>query len=99
MPYEAELHGKPGFREILVNAAGRPVEGWGSTRPQLHSRSPVAGEDLVLGIGLRVQKVAEAALTGKRGVGGGARSEDRRHHRARKYTGVRPQRLRQGIDR
>src|ERR1700735_3468331 len=24
--YEAQLHGKPGFREILVNAAGRPVD-------------------------------------------------------------------------
>jgi penicillin-binding protein 2 len=39
----------------------------GEYAPVLHSRSPVAGEDLVLGMDLRVQKVAEEALTGKRG--------------------------------
>ncbi len=66
--YEAQLHGKPGFREILVNAAGRPVERVGEYAPQLHSRAPIAGEDLVLGMDLRVQKVAEEALTGKRGA-------------------------------
>lgn len=66
--YEAQLHGKPGFREILVNAAGRPVERVGEYAPQLHSRAPVAGEDLVLGMDLRVQKVAEEALAGKRGA-------------------------------
>jgi penicillin-binding protein 2 len=65
--YEAQLHGKPGFREILVNAAGRPVERVGEYAPQLHSRAPVAGEDLVLGMDLRVQEVAEEALSGKRG--------------------------------
>jgi len=66
--YEAHLHGKPGFREILVNAAGRPVERVGEYAPQLRSRPPVAGEDLILGMDLRVQKVAEEALTGKRGA-------------------------------
>jgi penicillin-binding protein 2 len=66
--YEAELHGKPGFREILVNAAGRPVERVGDYAPQLQSRAPIAGEDLVLGMDLRVQKVAEEALAGKRGA-------------------------------
>jgi len=65
--YEAQLHGKPGFREILVNAAGRPVEKAGDYVPELRSRAPVAGEDLVLGMDLRVQKVAEEALAGKRG--------------------------------
>jgi penicillin-binding protein 2 len=66
--YEAQLHGKPGFREILVNAAGRPVERVGEYAPQLHSRPPVAGDDLILGMDLRVQEVAEEALTGKRGA-------------------------------
>jgi penicillin-binding protein 2 len=65
--YEAELHGKPGFREILVNAAGRPVDRVGDYAPQLKSRPPIAGDDLVLGMDLRVQKVAEEALAGKRG--------------------------------
>ena len=65
--YEAQLHGKPGFREILVNAAGRPVERVGEYAPDLKSRAPVAGDDLVLGMDLRVQRVAEEALAGKRG--------------------------------
>jgi penicillin-binding protein 2 len=66
--YEAQLHGKPGFREILVNAAGRPVDKAGNYAPQLSSRAPVAGTDLVLGLDIRVQKIAEEALTGKRGA-------------------------------
>src|SRR5271169_1469584 len=65
--YEAQLHGKPGFREILVNAAGRPVDRVGDYAPELKSRPPVAGDDLVLGMDLRVQKIAEEALSGKRG--------------------------------
>lgn len=66
--YEAELHGKPGFREILVNAAGRPVDRAGEYAPQLRTRAPVAGQDLILGMDARVQKVAEEALQGKRGA-------------------------------
>jgi penicillin-binding protein 2 len=65
--YERQLHGKPGFKEILVNAAGRPVEKQGDYAPQLTSRAPVAGADLILGLDVRVQKVAEEALAGKRG--------------------------------
>ncbi len=66
--YEQQLHGKPGFREILVNAAGRPVARQGNYAPQLSSRAPVAGTDLILGIDIRAQKVAEEALSGKRGA-------------------------------
>ncbi len=65
--YEPLLHGKPGFKEILVNAAGRPVDKVGDYAPQLSSRAPVAGADLILGLDIRVQRVAEEALTGKRG--------------------------------
>jgi penicillin-binding protein 2 len=65
--YEQQLHGKPGFKEILVNAAGRPVDKQGIYAPQLASRAPVAGTDLILGLDIRVQKVAEEALAGKRG--------------------------------
>jgi penicillin-binding protein 2 len=65
--YEHQLHGKPGFKEILVNAAGRPVAKQGIYAPQLSSRPPVAGTDLILGLDIRVQKVAEEALAGKRG--------------------------------
>ena len=65
--YEGQLHGKPGFREILVNAAGRPVERQGDYAPELNTRAPTAGEDLILGLDMRVQRVAEEALVGKRG--------------------------------
>jgi penicillin-binding protein 2 len=65
--YEQQLHGKRGSREILVNAAGRPVDKQGEYAPQLNVHPPVAGEDLILGLDVRVQKVAENALAGKRG--------------------------------
>jgi penicillin-binding protein 2 len=65
--YEQQLHGKPGFREIEVNAAGRPVDKQGGYASELHTRPPVAGEDLILGMDVKVQRVAEEALVGKRG--------------------------------
>jgi penicillin-binding protein 2 len=65
--YEQQLHGKPGFRELEVNAAGRPVEKQGGYASELKTRPPVAGEDLILGMDVRVQRVAEEALVGKRG--------------------------------
>jgi penicillin-binding protein 2 len=65
--YEAQLHGKPGFRELEVNAAGRPVDKQGGYAPKLNTRPPVAGTDLILGMDVKVQKVAETALVGKRG--------------------------------
>jgi penicillin-binding protein 2 len=65
--YEQELHGKRGSREILVNAAGRPVDKQGEYTPHLDVRPPVAGDDLILGLDIRVQKVAEDALAGRRG--------------------------------
>jgi penicillin-binding protein 2 len=65
--YEQQLHGKPGFREIEVNAAGRPVDKQGGYASKLNTRPPVAGDDLILGMDVRVQRVAEEALVGKRG--------------------------------
>src|ERR1700726_5015993 len=38
--YEQQLHGKRGSREILVNAAGRPVGKQGDYTPHLHVRPP-----------------------------------------------------------
>ena len=64
--YEQQLHGKPGFREIEVNAAGRPVD-QGGYASKLNTRPPVSGEDLILGMDVRVQRIAEEALVGKRG--------------------------------
>src|SRR5467141_3022993 len=66
--YEGELHGANGFREILVNAQGRSVERQGAFVPNLRTRAPGAGEDLLLSIDLKVQRTAEAALAGHRGA-------------------------------
>jgi penicillin-binding protein 2 len=66
--FEHELHGTNGFRELLVNAQGRSVERQGAFVPNLRTRAPTAGDDLVLSIDLKVQSVAESALAGHRGA-------------------------------
>jgi penicillin-binding protein 2 len=66
--YENLLHGTPGYREVLVNAAGRPVERQGAYTPKLDIRQPIAGADLILSLDMRVQRAAEDALAGKRGA-------------------------------
>jgi penicillin-binding protein 2 len=66
--FERELHGTNGAREVLVNAQGRSVERQGAFVPKLHSKAPVAGDDLHLSIDLKIQRVAEAALAGHRGA-------------------------------
>src|SRR5206468_2301876 len=66
--YEPQLHGANGFRELLVNAQGRSVDRQGAFVPNLRTKAPAAGEDVLLSIDLNVQRVAEAALTGHRGA-------------------------------
>ena len=66
--YEQELHGTAGFRQVLVNAQGRRVDRLGGGTVTLETRSPRAGNDLFLGLDIRVQKVAEEALAGRRGA-------------------------------
>jgi len=66
--YERALHGRNGFREILVNAQGRSVQREGVFAPELHSQAPLAGDDLVLSIDLATQRAAEDALGDRRGA-------------------------------
>lgn len=66
--YERQLHGTNGFREILVNARGRSVGRQGAFVPDLRTRAPGAGDDLLLSIDLKVQRTAEEALAGHRGA-------------------------------
>ena len=66
--YEKELHGKSGFQQILVNAQGRRVERLGLTVPELARKEPTAGNDLLLTLDTKLQKVAEAALGTNRGA-------------------------------
>ncbi len=66
--YEPKLHGTNGYREVLVNAQGRSVDRQGAFVPNLRTKPPTAGDDLVLSIDLKIQRVAEAALAGHRGA-------------------------------
>src|SRR5580704_5410496 len=66
--FERQLHGSNGFREVLVNAQGRSVGRQGAFLPELRTRAPAAGADLMLSIDLKVQRVAETALSGHRGA-------------------------------
>jgi penicillin-binding protein 2 len=66
--FEHQLHGTNGFREVLVNAQGRSVERQGPFVQSLRTKAPTAGDDLILSIDLKVQRVAESALAGHRGA-------------------------------
>ena len=67
--FEHQLHGANGFREVLVNAQGRSVERQGALmHASLRTKPPTAGDDLVLSIDLKVQRIAESALAGHRGA-------------------------------
>ena len=66
--YEPQLHGRNGYREVLVNAQGRSVDRQGAYAPQLRSQAPTSGDDSVLSIDLPTQKAAEEALGDHRGA-------------------------------
>ncbi|MGH8197019.1 MAG: penicillin-binding protein 2 [Steroidobacteraceae bacterium] len=66
--YERELLGVGGYREVLVNAEGRPVKLLDDDAAQLQSRDPQAGRDLRLTIDIELQRVAEEAMAGRRGA-------------------------------
>jgi len=59
--YEAELHGKVGHEEVLVNARGRVMQ-------SLDAESAVPGKDLILTIDIEAQLAAHEALAGRRGA-------------------------------
>jgi penicillin-binding protein 2 len=66
--FEKELHGKNGYREILVNAQGRSVQREGALVRDLRTAAAVAGNDLVLALDLRTQRAAEISLGAQRGA-------------------------------
>jgi penicillin-binding protein 2 len=61
LSYERELHGKTGFEEVEVDAAGRAVR-------TLSRTPPVSGNDHKLSLDIRLQEVAEAAFGNRRGA-------------------------------
>jgi len=66
--YEQQLLGVGGYREVLVNAEGRPVKLLSDSDAQLQSREPQAGRELRLTIDIELQRVAEEAMAGRRGA-------------------------------
>jgi penicillin-binding protein 2 len=66
--YEQQLLGVGGYREVLVNAEGRPVQLLNEGDAQLQSREPQAGRELRLTIDIELQRVAEEAMAGRRGA-------------------------------
>ena len=65
--YEADLLGTGGYREVLVNAEGRPARLAEGTDPQLRTHEPQAGRDLRMTMDIELQRVAEEAFAGRRG--------------------------------
>jgi len=66
--FEETLHGVDGSRQILVNAAGRSVQRHGTVKSDLKEIDPVPGRDLITGIDLPTQLVAEQGLINRRGA-------------------------------
>ncbi len=66
---EEELHGEPGYQQIITNARGRqiPADSPGVAESLLESEAPQPGTNLYLSLDLELQRVATAALQGQRG--------------------------------
>ena len=76
--YEETLHGSVGYRQQVVNAQGRvlldpampasvaPISD--SAQGSLETRWPVPGDNIVLGLDIRLQSAAHRALEGQRGA-------------------------------
>jgi len=59
--YEAQLHGKPGYEQVEVNADKRVLR-------SIKREAPTPGSNLYLTIDARLQKVAEEAFAGRAGA-------------------------------
>ncbi len=66
--YEKDLHGTNGYRQILVDALGRPVRRPGALGKELHFKAPVPGDDVILSLDLKLQRLAEQLLKGQDGA-------------------------------
>jgi penicillin-binding protein 2 len=66
--YEDQLLGVGGYREVLVNAEGRPARLPEGADAQLQSREPQSGRELRLTLDIELQRIAEEAMAGRRGA-------------------------------
>ena len=67
--FESDLHGDPGYRQIVTNARGRQVlpDSRELSFSLLEKESPMPGANLYLSVDLDLQILATEALTGRRG--------------------------------
>lgn len=61
LAYEADLHGKVGYQQVLINAQGRALK-------VVDQVPPAPGMDLYLTLDVKLQAAAEAALGNRRGA-------------------------------
>ncbi|MGH8130005.1 MAG: penicillin-binding protein 2 [Steroidobacteraceae bacterium] len=66
--YEDQLLGVGGYREVMVNAEGRPMKLQDDADAQLQIHEPQAGRELRLTIDIELQRTAEEAMAGRRGA-------------------------------
>ncbi|HSC14811.1 MAG TPA: penicillin-binding protein 2 [Gammaproteobacteria bacterium] len=70
--YEDRLHGQVGYRQLVVNAQGRVIEGasvgGAGDTGGFESKSPSPGENLVLSLDMKLQIAAQEALGDSRGA-------------------------------
>ncbi len=59
--YEAILHGRVGYKNVETNALGRILR-------EVNRTPPTPGQDIYLTIDIKLQKIAEDALQGRRGA-------------------------------
>ncbi|MEO0997429.1 MAG: penicillin-binding protein 2 [Pseudomonadota bacterium] len=59
--FETRLHGRIGYHEVLTNAHGRALASY-------PSESPRPGQNVHLTVSLKLQRIAEEALAGRRGA-------------------------------
>lgn len=59
--YESQLHGVTGYQEVEVNSTGRPVR-------KISAVPPTPGQNLVLGVDIRLQKLIEDLYGERRGA-------------------------------
>ncbi|HZD51779.1 MAG TPA: penicillin-binding protein 2 [Woeseiaceae bacterium] len=66
---EQQLHGEPGYQQIITNASGRqiPADSRDVSESLLERQSPQPGASLYLSLDLDLQRVATEALRGQRG--------------------------------
>jgi penicillin-binding protein 2 len=67
--FESDLHGNPGYQQIVTNARGRQVPPNSRERsfPLLEKEHPMPGANLYLSVDLDLQILATKALAGRRG--------------------------------